>query len=460
MSESKLGNEKIDLRELLLRPRGRIHFIGVLGISMSGIAEWCVNRGFVVSGSDEQYREGKRTPDGVRVKCEAEDEDIVGADLVVYSLAIPYNNKERKIARKNKIPEVSRAEMLGAIMQLYEIRIGVSGTHGKSTTSALIYHILKESGEEPTAFIGAKINAEKSYSIGSGKYFIYEACEYKDAFLQFSPTYAIITSVELDHTDYFACISSLRDSFARSTRGADRVYISTDVERYREIGERTDARVIYYGNECNSGYSYSVDSVSLSGSRFTVYRENERVGEFFIPIPGEYNIRNALAAIALLTDLGYGACQINRALSTFFGIAGRLEYVGESSAGRIYLDYAHHPTAVRETLRLMKSLFDEVSVVFRPHTYTRTRDFAREFADALAIADRTVITDIYPAREEPIPGVSAEWLAAMIPGAQYKPLDEVAKWVLSDTGGTIVLMGAGDLSMVKEMILDKQGENK
>ena len=453
MSDSKSGFEKSSLRKLLMSGKGRIHFVGVLGISMSSIAAWCIERGFTVSGSDIRASGETKIHNGVRMLDEDEKQDLIGADLLVYSLAIPYNNKERKIARENHIPEISRPEMLGAIMMLYEIRIGVSGTHGKSTTSAMIYHILRECGKDPTAFIGAKINGDKSYFIGGDKYFVYEACEYKDAFLHFEPNYAIITSVELDHTDYFSDISVLRESFVRSVRSADKVYISTDIPGAHELGDKAKARSIeYYGVMCTDGYSYRIDSFSLNGTNFTVYHHDREIGSFSIPIPGEYNVRNALVAIALAIDIGIGACQINRALSTFFGIDGRMEYIGDVSGRRVYMDYAHHPTAVRETITLMKSVCERVTVVFRPHTYTRTRDFAKEFADSLSIADSVIITDIYPAREDPIPGVDAEWLASLTRGGVYKPIDRVADWVLSFTDGVVILMGAGDLSLVKMMI--------
>ena len=276
--------------------------------------------------------------------------------------------------------------------------------------------------------------------------------------MQFAPDYAIITSVELDHTDYFDSVEKLRESFVHSTEAATRVYISTDVDDYRALGDSMGKDIVYYGKGCSGGYEYSIESMDISGARFTVRQGDVEIGSFCLPIPGEYNVKNATAAIALLSDLGMEACQINRALSTFRGVPGRLEYIGDAHGRRVYLDYAHHPTAVRAALGLLHSLCERVTVVFRPHTYTRTRDLAKEFADALGIADRVIITDIYPAREAPIPGVKAEWLASITAGAEYIPLNLVAKRLLSDTDGIIVLMGAGDLSIVKEMIFKTNEE--
>ena len=247
MSESKFKATKNELARALGLGGRRIHFIGVLGVSMSSLAAWCLERGHFVSGSDLRFDDGESPPPGVEMCREGDFGYIRDADLVVYSLAVPESDKERVYAKEHSIPELSRAEMLGAIMQQYKIRIGISGTHGKSTTSSIIYHVLKSVGKNPTAMIGAKFNDGKCYDLGGDEYFIYEACEYRDAFLQFTPDYAIITSVELDHTDYFRDVSALRASFSESVSGADRIYLSSDVENYRELcGARG---IIPYGTE-------------------------------------------------------------------------------------------------------------------------------------------------------------------------------------------------------------------
>ena len=428
---------------------------------MSALALYLKEKGFEVSGYDEDTSKSRENLTRCAIKVyDKLNQGIEGADAVIYSSALSHMNRALLLARELGIPTYSRAELLGEIMLEYDVRIGVSGTHGKSTTVGILDRILNKAGLCPTVFSGAELDTGSAYRGGTTDYLLYEACEYKDAFLHFSPTYAIITNVELDHTDYFADLSSVIDSFYLSVKRAESVIISSEGFGAKELIKRLGERAITYGRTENAMYRYELAEQLSGNNRFRVYRCDEPLGCFSVCIPGEHNIENAVAAIALSTELGIPYATICEAVRTFCGVPRRLELLGMIGARSVYYDYAHHPTEIKASIDALHSHYDKVAVIFKPHTYSRTRDLWGGFVESLSLADYCVIGEVYPARESPIEGICAMNLASCIDGAVA--LDGIAaiKHILDNTDGAIVLMGAGALDEEKGALLELIKEKK
>ena len=442
------------LREILVRDGAHFHFAGILGVSMSSLAELLLMRGCRVSGSDTGGGEvrARLSKLGVKISEGNKSEYMDGADALIYSFAISQDAQEMCYAREYSIPAFSRAELLGALMLPYQHRIGISGTHGKSTTTAMIHKIFTDCGYAPTTLSGAAIEGERAHSIGGREYLIYEACEYRDAFLSFSPECAVITGIELDHTDYYKNTEMLLSSFEKSVEGATRVILNCDFPASASLSSRIRGQVITYGRGDGVKYKYSVQRKDADGTVFSVASRAE-VFDFYIPIMGEHNVANATAAIAVSLEYGLQYSDICASLADFCGVSRRLEYLFSVHGRPVIYDYAHHPTEINAAISAVKEHYGECTVVFRPHTYTRTRDLWCELVRALSLADYPVIADIYAAREEPIGGVSAQRLASDIgQNSAYVMMDSIADHVIANTRGPIILMGAGDLENVKKSL--------
>ena len=452
MSHSQ--SERCMLSKILCKDGAHFHFAGILGVSMASLAELLLTRGYRVSGSDTGggiMRE-RLSSLGIPISHGNSDEYMHGADALVYSFAIPDGAEERSFAASHGIPSFSRAELLGALMLSYTHRIGVSGTHGKSTTTAMLHKIFSDCDCSPTTLSGAPISGECAHSIGGGEFFIYEACEYRDAFLSFSPECAVITGIELDHTDYYSSLSELSVSFEKSVKAATRVVLNCDFPTSALLSSRISGQVLSYGHRDGVKYRYTVLNKSLCGTEFSVSYSGETLG-FYIPQIGDHNVANATAAIAVALSYGLPYCGICKSLSDFQGVPRRLEHLFSVMGREVLYDYAHHPTEIRATLTAVRELYGECTVIFRPHTYTRTRDLWDELACALSLADHVVLTDIYAAREAAIEGVSAQRLANSIGArAAYVEPDCISDYVLENTRGIILLMGAGDLENVKKSL--------
>lgn len=429
----------------------RIHFIGVLGVSMSSLAEVLSRRGFRVSGSDAALC-GTAPPLGVDVTTPPEVA-IRCADAVVRSLAISDGHPEVICARGARVPVFSRPELLGALMLSYKRRIGVSGTHGKSTTVAMLSEIYRAAGRCPTVLSGARLPTGKAYILGGSDDFIYEACEYRDAFLHFSPSCAIITNVELDHTDYFPDIDALRLSFTKSVDGAERVVLPFGDLEVRRALSGAGVDILTYGEDDGADYRSIPTSVGAYGCRFQLTFRGASLGEISLAMRGRHNILNATAAIAAAHSEGIDISDMRRALSGFSGIERRLEYLGKLDGTHVYYDYAHHPTAIRAAIEALRDIYGGVAVLFRPHTYTRTRDLWRGFVSSLSLADEVGIYEIYAAREACIDGVTAERLAGDIVGAVALSSRDTVDFIRSSRSPAAVLMGAGDLSGERDEIV-------
>lgn len=436
----------------------RIHFIGVGGVSMYSLARLTHQLGASVSGSDreENLRTNELSLLGSDISIGHLPENTEGADLVVYSSAVSDRNPELARAREQGIPAVSRAEYLGALMLDYSGCIGVSGSHGKSTTVAMLDNVFTHARVNPTVLSGAELPTGQPFKIGSRGLLIYEACEYKDSFLKFSPTISIGLNLELDHTDYFESLDQLKRSFTKALGRAKRfALINGDDVNLRSIIPKLRCNIITFGSGEKNDYRYSITSFREGGFDFTVSRFGSVIGEFSLNIPGAFNVHNATAAIVAALEYGIDVESISESISLYRGIACRLQLIGHRFGRPVFCDYAHHPTEIAASINALKMHTGRpLTVVFKPHTFSRTAAFWGEFCSSLSLADYAVITDIYPAREDPMEGITASRLAEDIgSGAIYSTDENIINTVDTHTEGSIVLMGAGDFGRTKETIL-------
>ena len=454
----KIGFGVNKARELMCRKDLKIHFIGVGGVSMCSLASLSLKSGFSVSGSDREESDRTRLLSslGATVTVGHSSGAVNGADCVVYSHAISQKNPEYMAAENLGIPMFSRAEYLGALMLDYSSRIGVMGTHGKSTTTAMLDHIFLRAGTDHTTLLGAELPTGEPYRIGGRELLIYESCEYKDSFLQFSPTVALALNLEYDHADYFPDINSLCRSFTSAiSRASALAIINLDDENLREISEDIKIPTVTFGQCESADYTYRVTSFSSDKTVVELRHFGTLLDSFTLKVMGMHNVTDAVAAIVTALEYGVSKETIKSAMADFAPIKRRMEHVGYRGARAIYYDYAHHPTEIAatvNTLRLKES--SPVTVVFKPHTYSRTKALWDLFCAALTLADHVIVTDIYPARESPIANVSSERLAEAIGDRAIFCADaDVPRAVDNFTHGIIIVMGAGDLEAVKNSLI-------
>ena len=446
-----------------------VHFIGIGGISMSGLAEILLQNGFTVSGSDakESSLTERLAKKGARIQIGQRASNISGGiGLVVYTAAIHPDNPEYACAVENGIPMLTRAELLGQIMANYEMPIAVAGTHGKTTTTSMVSHILLEGGCDPTVTVGGILPAiGGNIRVGQSGNFVTEACEYTNSFLSFFPKISIILNMDADHLDFFRDIDHIRQSFRRFAQllPADGcLIINSDTPAYETITEGLPCPVITYGLDHPAGYTAADISFGGKGNpTFTCLRNGEKIGVFSLSVPGMHNVSNALAAIALGERLDLDIAVIQKGLANFPGTDRRFQYKGSVGGVTIIDDYAHHPTEIRATLTAARDhLHKKLWCVFQPHTYTRTNALLADFAQALTLADHVVLADIYAAREKNTIGITSRDLQKEIvklgtPCDYFPTFDEIENFLLENCGqdDLLITMGAGDIVMVGEKLL-------
>lgn len=428
-----------------------VHLVGVLGAGMLPLAAFLISRGCKVSGSDLRAPE-RDLPRGLDFSLGHDPSRLDGASLCVFSLAVPEDDPELRYAAELGIPTVSRPTLLGAAVGSFPLSIAIAGSHGKSSATAMTAAALAPL--RPTVLCGADIG-ECGFVSGSSDLLIYEACEYRDAFLSTEPTVAVLLNLELDHTDYFADISALERSFSSFAASARRVIYNADDARLARISEGFSS-VGFGGSE---GADYRCRA--LCHGRFSLEYRGALLGELGLSVLGDFNIMNATAAVAVAGELGLSWEGVRRALSEYRGIPRRLELLGSLRGLPVIYDYAHHPAEIAAGIAALRSVTrEEISVVFRPHTYTRTASLLSGFIDALGRADRVILLDIYAAREPVLPGISSEALAEAIGDRAVYAKDQstAAELILGGEPSAVMLMGAGDISELKEKIeknLDK-----
>ncbi len=445
-----------------------VHFIGIGGISMSGLAEVLLKEGFTISGSDAQASDLTRQLEaqGATIYIGQRASNIEArTDLVVYTAAIHPDNPEYMQAIALNIPTLSRAELLGQMMDNYPRSITVSGTHGKTTTTSMVAHILLAAQADPTISIGGILHAiGGNIRVGSSDLFLTEACEYTNSFFHFYPKYNIILNIEEDHMDFFKDLDDIRNSFQRFANNTSQdgvLIINSEIADPEGITKDLAAKVVNYGTTGQEDY-YATDIAynSLGCASFVAHTPKDSF-KVTLSVPGEHNVSNALSAIAFGCEAGFSKEDITAGLLAFGGTVRRFEVKGQLGNVTVVDDYAHHPTEITATLTAAKNFpHDRIICVFQPHTYTRTKAFWNEFAQALSMADIVVLADVYAARETDTLGIRSEDLAKDISklGAEcyYFPgFDEIENFLLEKcmNNDLLITMGAGDVYKIGENLL-------
>ena len=457
----------------------RIHFVGMGGIGMSGIAEVLLNLGYKISGSDLKTSAvterlaalGAQTFEGHQAA------NITGADVIVTSSAISIDNPEVAEARRQHIPVIQRAEMLAELMRL-KYGIAIAGMHGKTTTTSMVAAVLAAGGLDPTVVVGGRVDAMGSNArLGKSQYLVAEADESDRSFLKLSPILSVVTNIDREHMD---CYRDMRDVHRTFLEFMERVPFygmvigCHDDPVLQRLLPRVHRRVTTYGTSEGSDFLIRMVSSQAAGehaplNRFHVtYQERDRqkkdLGEFTVRVPGAHNVLNATAAIAVGVALDIPADQIRSGLDSFRGVDRRFQLKGKAADVTVIDDYGHHPTEIRATLAAARQCgFRRLHVIFQPHRFTRTRDLMDDFTTAFADADTLLLLDIYPASEKPIEGITGEALAQRIAGAGNGSAVYVSSFAsaaekvaaLAEPGDMVLTLGAGSVSQLGPMILEK-----
>ena len=440
----------------------RLHFVGIGGAGMSGIAEVLHAMGFAITGSDLSESE---TIDhlnhiGIPVQIGHDATHITGADVVVISSAVMSDNPEVQAALRAGVPVIRRAEMLGELMRL-KFSIGIAGTHGKTTTTSMIGHILMRAGLDPTVIVGGRvISLDANAQVGQSQYLVAEADEYDHSFLSLHPTVALATNLEEDHLDCYSGLADLQDNFVKFFSLVPfygSVLTNIDSPALKALQGRINRRHRTYGFSEGADIRAVGLHLTSRSSRFELFSDGKRVGEIEILLPGRHNAENALAAAATALEIEIGFDAIREGLRSFTGVGRRFEIIGAQAGVTVVDDYGHHPTEVKAVLAAGRLWLDgkgKLIAIFQPHLFSRTRDFYRQFAEALSGADGVILAPIYAAREQAMPGVTSGLIFDALAPAKLssgrhlaKQLDDVVDLALemAGPGDLIMTIGAGSI---------------
>lgn len=447
-----------NILKIISNADAHVHFVGVGGAGMHPLFRLSSHFGISVSGSDAARGAvlDALCRDGESVWCTAEGRAPLpdGTSLIVYSLAIDERDMELVEAESRGIPTVSRAEYLAALSHCFGHTVAVSGSHGKSTVTAMLSHIFEVAGKHPTTLSGAPLSGGgEGYHIGALDHLIYEACEYKNSFLIPRPDIAVFLNLELDHVDWFSSLEHISHAFLSAMNRAGRAVVNIDDQKIAENARKCYTPPISFGKSADAYYRITTLCDTPHAMRFSLSRDGLALGEISLPMIGSFNIYNAAAATVAALECGIPFDVCARALSDFRGIGRRLEYIGEYNGRAVYYDYAHHPTEIAEGIKAVKSdTGGPVTVIFGPHTYSRTKGLWPEFVNSLCMADHIILTEISAIRESKIEDISSERLAsecgALVVG------DNVDIRELTDrTDGAIIIMGAADMSGVRKSLV-------
>jgi UDP-N-acetylmuramate--alanine ligase len=443
----------------------RLHFIGIGGSGMSGLARIALSHGIAVSGSDAKDSSVLSALGalGAKVFSDHLAHQVDGSDFIIYSTAIGQNNVELARARELNLPILTRAQAL-AILMSDSRSIAVAGTHGKTTTSSMLTVALQACGLDPSFAIGGTLTSSGSNAHrGTGEHFVAEADESDGSFIEYRPFAAIVTNVEHDHVDYFATEADVTQAFsdfaATIAKDGYLVYCADDAGSAHLASSVQGPKLISYGTSV--GADLFIDSINLlpMGSTSRVLWKGRAIGNLSLQVPGLHNVLNAGAALAMGLSLGAPAAEMLTGLASFHGTGRRFELKATVHGIRIIDDYGHHPTEVEVTLTAARRYAGEgrLIVIFQPHRYSRTKAFMSEFAKALGIADQVVLLEIYAASEKPIPGVTSETIAEKMENGHFIPnFLEASEWVIAEAkpGDVIVTLGAGDVNSLAPIISD------
>ncbi|OGP35550.1 MAG: UDP-N-acetylmuramate--L-alanine ligase [Deltaproteobacteria bacterium GWC2_65_14] len=446
-----------------------IHFVGIGGIGMSGIAELLLNLGYLVSGSDLRRSDTTARLESlgatIRIGHAAGHVPDDG-HVVVVSSAVRPGNPEVEEARRRKIPVIQRAEMLAELMRM-KYGIAIAGTHGKTTTTSMVATVLAAAGWDPTAVVGGKLNSLGSNAkLGSGDFLVAEADESDGSFLRLSPTVAVVTNIDPEHLDYYSGIGQIKETFLHFINRVPFygfAVLCIDHPNVQELLPSVTKTFVTYGFSAQADYRAEEPVPDGMSSRFLVQRRGERLGEIEVRAPGLHNMSNALAAVAVASELGIPFGKIQEGLADYQGVLRRFQVKGERGGVTVVDDYAHHPAEVRATLAAARSVWPGRRIVagFQPHRFSRTQALFRDFLSAFHEADLLVLFEVYPAGEEPIPDATGERLGDAIREHGHKAViyagqaGEAAEAVASrlQPGDIFLTMGAGDVWKVGERVL-------
>ncbi|MEJ2696758.1 MAG: UDP-N-acetylmuramate--L-alanine ligase [Candidatus Sulfobium sp.] len=450
-----------------------IHFVGIGGIGMSGIAEVLWNLGYVVTGSD--LKESETTTRlrnmGMDVHIGHREDNVDSAHVVVVSSAVSQDNPEVAAAKKLSVPVIPRAEMLAELARL-KYGILVAGSHGKTTTTSLVSTVLARGGFDPTLIIGGRLKAIGSNArLGRGEFLVAEADESDGSFLKLTPTIAVVTNIDREHMDFFGDVKSLKDAFVSFINKVPFYgvsFICNENKNVQEIIPCIHRRYLTYGLSDSADIYASGIEKGFMYSRFDVIYGGTLLGRFTLPVPGTHNILNALACIGVARELKMETVAIQEALGSFDGIQRRFEFKGEAKGVKVYDDYGHHPTEIRASIEAARENLkylgghSRLHVVFQPHRYSRTADLIDEFSTSFGKADTVIVLDIYPAGESPMEGITSPVLCEKIRKAGKENVfyagdrDQAVARVVSatGTGDMVVTLGAGDVWKVGEKVLE------
>ena len=440
-----------------IRKGCRAHLVGIGGVSMRPLGLVLQDMGLVVTGSDMNASAStdELISHGIQVTIGHKEENVIGADCIIRTAAAHNDNPEILAARAAGIPIFERAQAWGVIMQAYKNAICFSGTHGKTTATSMMTHILMAAQWDPTVMIGGYLPMlHAGHRVGHGDCIIMESCEYCNSFLNFFPTLAVILNIEEDHMDYFHSLQEIKESFHRFAELAtDRIIANGDDRNTREALAGMDYISFGFGSHNR------IRAVNLSTDcrHFDVLCDGQPYCHLDLQVLGEHNVLNALAAVSAAWVLGVQPEAVSAGLATFTGANRRMQYKGEYNGAKVYDDYAHHPGELAATLKAVRSLgYQRVVLAFQPHTYTRTKALFPDFVRELQNADVVILTDIYAAREKNTVGISSEDLCKEIPGSVYcKTLQDVTEYLrrIAQPGDLLLTVGAGDIYRAGEALL-------
>lgn len=445
---------------MMFRKVNKVHFVGIGGIGMSGIAELLINLDFSVSGSDLSDSEiiQNLKNKGATVFEGHDAKHVENCEVLVYSSAVPKDNPELVAAQKKNIPIIKRAEMLGELIALKQTSIGVGGTHGKTSTSSMVGALLSYAKLDPTLVVGGLVqNLDTNSQLGSGELIVVEADEYDKSFLQLKPTISVITNIEKEHMDCYDDMEDLYNSFAQFANSVPfygTLIACLDSSGVQKILSQVKRPIITYGLSSQAEIRAKKIRSNKMDTNYSLYRNNQKYGDVTIHVPGKHNVLNSLAAAAIGFEMGLDAKTIINGISSYGGVRRRFELKGVARDIMVVDDYAHHPTEVSATLQAARDGWDRrIVAVFQPHLFSRTQSFYKEFAAAFMDSDVLVVTDIYPAREKPIKGVTGELVfdAARSMGhkhAHYIPnLDDLEDGLdeIVNENDMVITIGAGTI---------------
>ncbi|MBW9145038.1 UDP-N-acetylmuramate--L-alanine ligase [Clostridium sp. CM027] len=447
----------------------KVHFIGIGGISMSGLAEILIKNNYTVSGSDmnSSHITSKLKEKGVQIYIGHNGDNINTADLVVYTAAISPENPEYIKAKELNIPLIDRAEFLGQIMKGHKYNVAVAGTHGKTTTTSMLAHIILKEDVDPTILVGGELDAIGGNVLaGNSDYFITEACEYKASFLKFFPYIGTILNIDADHLDYYKDINHIKDTFIKFINIIPKEgYLVANVEdeNVKTIlhNHNYNCSILTYGINNGMLKAKDISYNELGCATFDVYKEGHRLFQINLNVPGQHNVLNALASIGTALILNFSENSITRGLSSFKGTHRRFELKGIKNGVTVIDDYAHHPTEIKATLSATKNYpHNKIYCVFQPHTYSRTLSLFEDFSDSFYDMDNLILADIYAAREKDTGVISSSMLGDRIREKgvnciNLHSFDEIVDHLNNNLkeGDILLTMGAGDIVKIGEMYL-------